>query len=57
MRAMFANHAALQMSLGHNIANANVEGYSRQSVLAGHVAAGAVHRRRLSSARVWTSPR
>ena len=29
MRAMFANNAALQ-STGHNIANANVEGYSRQ---------------------------
>jgi flagellar hook-associated protein 1 FlgK len=28
-RAMFANYAALQTS-GHNIANANVEGYSRQ---------------------------
>lgn len=32
MRAMFANNAALQAT-GHNIANASVEGYSRQSVL------------------------
>jgi flagellar hook-associated protein 1 FlgK len=31
VRAMFANYAALQTT-GHNIANANVEGYSRQSV-------------------------
>ncbi|HVK31679.1 MAG TPA: flagellar hook-associated protein FlgK [Burkholderiaceae bacterium] len=30
-RAMFANYAALQTT-GHNIANANVEGYSRQRV-------------------------
>jgi flagellar hook-associated protein 1 len=30
-RAMFANYAALQ-TIGHNIANANVEGYSRQTV-------------------------
>jgi flagellar hook-associated protein 1 FlgK len=30
-RAMFANYAALQ-TVGHNIANANVEGYSRQTV-------------------------
>lgn len=31
IRAMFANQAALQTT-GHNIANANVAGYSRQSV-------------------------
>ena len=31
MRAMAANYAALQTT-GHNIANANVEGYSRQQV-------------------------
>ena len=31
VRAMFANYAALQTT-GHNIANANVEGYSRQQV-------------------------
>lgn len=31
MRAMFANYAALQTT-GHNIANANVDGYSRQRV-------------------------
>jgi len=31
MRAMTANYAALQTT-GHNIANANVEGYSRQQV-------------------------
>ncbi|MEW6707434.1 MAG: flagellar hook-associated protein FlgK [Pseudomonadota bacterium] len=31
MRAMFANYAALQAT-GNNIANANVEGYSRQQV-------------------------
>jgi flagellar hook-associated protein 1 len=31
MRAMFANYAALQTT-GHNIANANVDGYSRQTV-------------------------
>ncbi|MEO7245213.1 MAG: flagellar hook-associated protein FlgK [Rubrivivax sp.] len=31
MRAMAANYAALQVT-GHNIANANVEGYSRQRV-------------------------
>ena len=31
MRAMFANFAALQTT-GHNIANANVQGYSRQQV-------------------------
>ena len=31
MRAMAANFAALQTT-GHNIANANVEGYSRQQV-------------------------
>ncbi len=30
-RAMFANYAALQ-TIGHNIANANTEGYSRQQV-------------------------
>ncbi|HEY2977815.1 MAG TPA: flagellar basal body protein, partial [Burkholderiaceae bacterium] len=30
MRAMFANTAALNVT-GHNIANANVEGYSRQN--------------------------
>jgi flagellar hook-associated protein 1 len=30
-RAMFANYASLQTT-GHNIANANVEGYSRQQV-------------------------
>jgi flagellar hook-associated protein 1 FlgK len=30
-RAMFANYAALQ-TIGHNIANANVDGYSRQQV-------------------------
>ena len=30
-RAMFANYAALQ-TIGHNIANANTEGYSRQRV-------------------------
>lgn len=32
MRAMFANNAALQ-STGHNIANANVAGYSRQDTM------------------------
>lgn len=32
IRAMAANYAALQTT-GHNIANANVEGYSRQSVV------------------------
>jgi flagellar hook-associated protein 1 len=31
LKAMFANYAALQTT-GHNIANANVEGYSRQTV-------------------------
>ena len=31
MRAMFANNASLNVT-GHNIANANVEGYSRQEV-------------------------
>jgi len=31
IKAMFANYAALQTT-GHNIANANVEGYSRQTV-------------------------
>ena len=31
MRAMFANYAALQTT-GHNISNANTEGYSRQQV-------------------------
>lgn len=31
MRAMFANYAALQTT-GHNISNANTEGYSRQDV-------------------------
>ena len=31
MRAMAANYAALQVT-GHNIANANVPGYSRQRV-------------------------
>jgi flagellar hook-associated protein 1 FlgK len=31
VRAMFANYAALQTT-GHNIANANVDGYSRQQV-------------------------
>ena len=31
MRAMAANFAALQTT-GHNIANANTEGYSRQQV-------------------------
>lgn len=31
VRAMFANQAALQ-TVGHNIANANTEGYSRQQV-------------------------
>ena len=30
-RALFANYAALQTT-GHNIANANTEGYSRQSL-------------------------
>src|SRR5574343_1119372 len=32
LRAMIANSAALQVT-GHNIANANVEGYSRQGVV------------------------
>ncbi len=32
MRAMTANYAALQAT-GHNISNANTEGYSRQSVV------------------------
>ncbi|HSC00831.1 MAG TPA: flagellar hook-associated protein FlgK, partial [Burkholderiaceae bacterium] len=31
VRAMFANYAGLQTS-GHNIANAGVDGYSRQQV-------------------------
>ncbi len=44
-RAMFANYAALQTT-GHNIANANVEGYSRQQVELA-TADGPVHRRRL----------
>lgn len=34
MRAMTANYAALQAT-GHNIANVNTEGYSRQSVVLG----------------------
>ncbi len=34
MRAMSANYAALQAT-GHNISNANTEGYSRQSVVLG----------------------
>jgi len=31
VRAMFANYAGLQTA-GHNIANAGVEGYSRQQI-------------------------
>jgi flagellar hook-associated protein 1 FlgK len=42
---MAANYAALQTT-GHNIANANVDGYSRQRCRAGHIAR-AVHRRGL----------
>jgi flagellar hook-associated protein FlgK len=45
IKAMAANYAALQTT-GHNIANANVDGYSRQRELA---TAGPVHGCRLSA--------